>query len=168
MKGILAIYRREMGSYFVSPIAYIVVGFFLLVAGYFFYVYLANIMQRAMMMQMQQQMSQEMDVPGLVIRYFFGAISFIILFMIPMLTMGIYAEERKRGTMELLMTSPLSEVQIVLGKFLAALSLFLVMLAPTLIYQMIMASYAEPAIPWRVVWSGYLGLVLLGSVRSEE
>src|ERR1041385_5870071 len=100
MKGILAIYRREMGSYFVSPIAYIVVGFFLLVAGYFFYVYLANIMQRAMMMQMQQ-MSQEMDVPGLVIRYFFGAVSFIILFMIPMLTMGIYAEERKRGTMEL-------------------------------------------------------------------
>ncbi len=164
MKGILAIYRREMGSYFVSPIAYIVVGFFLLVAGYFFYVYLANIMQRAMIMQMQQQMSQDMDVPGLVIRYFFGAVSFIILFMIPMLTMGIYAEERKRGTMELLMTSPITELQIVLGKFLAALSLFLIMLAPTFIYQMIMASYSDPGLPWRVLMSSYLGTVLLGAV----
>ena len=163
MKGILAIYRREMSSYFVSPIAYIVIGFFLLVSGYFFYVYLVGLIDQSLRMQAQQMM-QGMDVPGLVIRYFFGAVSFIILFMIPMLTMGTYAEERKRGTMELLMTSPLTELQIVLGKFLATFSLFIIMLAPTLIYQMIMASYSDPGLPWRVLWSSYLGLLLLGSV----
>src|SRR5215510_10601401 len=167
MKGIIAVYRREMGSYFVSPIAYIVVGLFLLICGWFFYRYLAFFIQQsvtAQMRAMQYGGPQAMDVPGLVIQYFFGIVSTIILFLLPMLTMGVYAEDRKRGTMELLMTSPLTEFQIVFGKFLAAFSLFLAMLIPTLIYQMIMASYSEPAIPWKVVWSGYLGLVLLGSV----
>jgi ABC-2 type transport system permease protein len=167
MKGLIAVYRREMGSYFVSPIAYIVVGLFLLVCGWFFYRILTFFIEQsvtAQMRGMQMGAPPAMDVPGLVIQSFFGIVSTIILFLLPMLTMGIYAEERKRGTMELLMTSPLTEFQIVFGKFLAALSLFLVMLAPTLIYQVIMASYAEPSIPWAVLWSGYLGLVLLGAV----
>ena len=167
MKGIIAVYRREMGSYFVSPIAYIVIGLFLLVCGWLFYAILGDVMRASVTSQMRaMQMggTQPMDVPGIVIRGFLSNVSFIILFLLPMLTMGIYAEERKRGTMELLMTSPLTEFQIVIGKFLAALTLFLVMLAPTLIYQIIMSSYAEPGIPWAVLWSGYLGLVLLGSV----
>jgi ABC-2 type transport system permease protein len=164
MKGILAIYRREMGSYFVSPIAYIVIGFFLLVTGYFFSNILSFFIQQSFSLQMQRFGPQEMDVPSLVIRNFFGLVSTIVLFMIPMLTMGIYAEERKRGTMELLMTSPLTEAQIVLGKFLAALSLYVVMLAPTFIYQVIMARYSEPGLPWRVLLSSYLGVLLLGAV----
>jgi ABC-2 type transport system permease protein len=167
MKGLIAVYRREIGSYFVSPIAYIVVGLFLLVCGWFFYRILGYFIAQSVTSQMRSmQMGgpQPMDVPGLVIQNFFGIVSTIILFLLPMLTMGIYAEERKRGTMELLMTSPLTEYQIVLGKFFAGLTLFLVMLAPTLIYQFIMAAYAEPGIPWRVLWSGYLGLVLLGAV----
>jgi ABC-2 type transport system permease protein len=168
MKGIIAVYRREMGGYFVSPVAYIVVGLFLLVCGWLFYGILGDVMKASVTSQMRaMQMgggAQPIDVPGIVIRGFLGNISVIILFLLPILTMGIYAEERKRGTMELLMTSPLTEFQIVLGKYLAALTLFLVMLAPTLIYQIIMASYAEPGIPWAMLWSGYLGLVLLGSV----
>lgn len=167
MKGIIAVYRREMGSYFVSPIAYIVIGLFLLVSGWFFYRILTFFIQQsitAQMRAMQMGGMQPMDVPGLVIQSFLGDIGVIILFLLPMLTMGVYAEERKRGTMELLMTSPLSEFQIVFGKFLAALTLFGVMLAPTLIYQIVMASYSEPGIPWSVLWSGYLGLVLLGAV----
>ena len=167
MKGILAIYRREMASYFVSPIAYIVIGFFLLVTGYFFYNLLSIFIERQMMMAMQAQRMgapPDMDVPGLVLRNFMGIVSTIILFMIPMLTMGVYAEERKRGTMEMLMTSPLTEFQIVFGKFLAGLTLFAIMLAPTLIYQVIMAQYSDPGIPWRVMWSGYLGILLLGAV----
>jgi ABC-2 type transport system permease protein len=166
MKGIIAVYRREIGSYFVSPIAYIVVGLFLLICGFFFYQYLTYFIRESVTAQMRSQMGAPpaMDVPGLVIQNFFGLVSTIVLFLLPMLTMGIYAEERKRGTMELLMTSPLTEFQIVFGKFLASLTLFLVMLAPTLIYQFIMAAYAEPGISWRVLWSGYLGLVLLGAV----
>ena len=141
MKGILAIYRREMSSYFVSPIAYIVVGFFLLIAGFFFYNLLSFYIERSFMAQMQAQRMgapPEMDVPGMVLRNFFGVVSTVVLFMIPMLTMGIYAEERRRGTMELLMTSPVTELDIVIGKFTAALSLFAIMLAPTLIFQLIM------------------------------
>jgi gliding motility-associated transport system permease protein len=168
MKGIIAVYRREIGSYFVSPIAYIVIGLFLLVCGWFFYRILGFFMQQAITAQMRAMQfgggPQNIDVPGLVIQNFFGVVSTIVLFLLPMLTMGVYAEERKRGTMELLMTSPLTEFQIVFGKFLAALTLYLVMLAPTLIYQIIMASYSEPGIPWSVLWSGYLGLALLGSV----
>jgi ABC-2 type transport system permease protein len=167
MKGILAIFRREMSSYFVSPIAYIVIGFFLLITGYFFSNILSFLMQQAMMAAMQSQQGQpppDIDVPSLVLRNFMGIVSTIVLFMVPMLTMGVYAEERKRGTMEMLMTSPLTELQIVLGKYLASLALFAVMLLPTLIYHIVMARYSDPAIPWKVLWSGYLGTLLLGGV----
>src|SRR5499427_3122123 len=168
MRGILAIYRRELSGYFVSPIAYTVIGFFLAATGLVFTLILSAYMKQAFMMQMQaRQMGAppDIDVPMMVIRSFVSFIgTYIMPLLMPMLTMGVYAEERKRGTMELLMTSPLTELQIVLGKFLAAWTLFLVMLAPTLFYQIIMASYAEPGIPWAVLWSGYLGLVLLGAV----
>src|SRR5438105_4870525 len=167
MKGILAIYRREMGSYFVAPIAYIVVGVFLLVTGFFFYNILLSVVEYSFRAQMQAQRfggPQEIDVPGQVLRSFFGLVSTVILFMVPMLTMGIYAEERKRGTMELLMTSPVTELQIVLGKYFAALTLFVLMLTPTFLYQIIMNLYSEPAIPWQIVLSGYLGVLLLGAV----
>jgi len=162
MKNIISIYRREMGAYFVSPIAYAVTGIFLLVSGFFFYIILRSFVEQSMMPP-QFGGQAGMDVAGLVIRNFFDVVSTIILFMLPMLTMGIYAEERKRGTMELLMTSPLSEFQIVTGKYLAALTLFVAMLAPTLIYHLAMGSYSEPAISWRIVLTGYLGIFLLGA-----
>jgi ABC-2 type transport system permease protein len=167
MKGILAIYRREMNSYFVSPIAYIVIGFFLFITGYFFSVYLSVFIEQAFVAQMQAQRTgapPDMDVPGRVIRSFIGVIAFMQLFLVPMLTMGVYAEERKRGTMEMLMTSPITELQIVLGKYLASLVLLIGMLAPTLVYFIVMSQYSEPAMPWRIVWSGYLGVFLLGAV----
>jgi ABC-2 type transport system permease protein len=166
MKNILAVYRRELGGYFVSPIAYIVVGLFLVVCGFFFYNILTSVIEYSFRSQMQAARMggpSEMDVPGMVMRGFFGNTSVIILIMIPMLTMGIYAEERKRGTMELLMTSPLSEFQIVIGKFLAALTLFFCMLAPTFLYIVVMGLYSEPSLSWTIVLSGYLGLFLLGA-----
>jgi len=165
MNGILAIFRREMKSYFVSPIAYIVIGFFLLITGYFFANILSILIERSMMAQMQAQRMgapPDMDVPGLVIRNFVGVIATVLLFLIPMLTMGVYSEERKRGTMEMLMTSPVSELQIVLGKFFASLSLFGLMLSPTLIYHLVISFFSEPALPWRIIGSGYLGVFLLG------
>ncbi len=168
MKGILAIYRRELSSYFVSPIAYIVIGLFLVVTGYFFSNILGILIERAMMAQMQAMQGRgappDVDVPGLVIRNFVGVISTMLLFLMPMLTMGVYAEERKRGTMEMLMTSPITELQIVLGKYFALLTLYAAMLAPTLVYHVVMGMYSEPALPWRIVWAGYLGVFLLGAV----
>lgn len=167
MKSILAIYRREMNGYFVSPIAYIVIGFFLVATGLVFSLILSFVMQSAMMAAMQQRMGPppDIDVPMLVIRQFVGFVgTYVMPLLLPMLTMGVYAEERKRGTMEMLMTSPITELQIVLGKFLASLSFFALMLAPTLIYHFVMGQFSEPAMPWRIMWSGYLGLFLLGAV----
>ena len=168
MRGILAIYRRELGSYFVSPIAYTVIGFFLVATGLVFYVIMNHYMRQSFMMQMQSRqmgMPPDMDVPMLVIRSFVGFIgTYVMPLLLPMLTMGIYAEERKRGTMEMLMTSPLTELQIVFGKFFASLTFFAVMLFPTLIYYFVMGVFSEPALPWRIVGTGYLGLFLLGAV----
>jgi ABC-2 type transport system permease protein len=160
MKGILAIYRREMNSYFVSPIAYIVIGVFLLATGFFYTRILAGAMQNSMMMA---QRGGEMDVPMMVIRSFVGLCATFMLFLVPMLTMGVYAEERKRGTMEMLMTSPITELQIVLGKFFASFTLLLLMLGPTLLYHLYVSRFSEPAMPWRIVGSGYLGVALLGA-----
>lgn len=169
MKGILAIFRRELGSYFVSPIAYIVIGFFLVAGGLVFSLILSSIMRSATMAQMQAMqgrgMPPDIDVPMLVIRSFVGFVgTYVMPLLMPMLTMGVYAEDRKRGTMEMLMTSPISELQIVLGKFLASLTFLAAMLAPTLLYYVGISFYSDPALPWRIVWSGYLGLFLLGAV----
>ncbi len=167
MKSVFAIYRKEMGHYFVSPIAYVVGGVFLILTGFFFYNILLFFIQRsfeAMMSAARFGSPSEMDVPGMVIRSFFSVLAQIILFVVPMLTMGVYAEERKRGTMELLMTSPLTDLHVVLGKFLASLSLFAVLLVPTLGYQVVLLRWSEPAPAWRVIGVGYLGMVLLGGV----
>ncbi|MDX2041522.1 MAG: ABC transporter permease [Acidobacteriota bacterium] len=168
MKGILAIFRRELNGYFVSPIAYIVIGAFLVAAGFVFSIILSSVMQYAMMAQAQAARSgapPDIDVPMQVIRSFVGFVgTYVLPILMPMLTMGIYAEDRKRGTMEMLMTSPITEIQIVLGKYLASLTLFVVMLAPTLLYYVIVGAYSDPPLPWRIVGSGYLGLFLLGAV----
>jgi ABC-2 type transport system permease protein len=166
MHTFYAIYRKELGHYFVSPIAYIFIGLFLILSAYFFDFFLTAYMQEAMAMTVQGMrfgMPPEIDVPGLVMRQFFGLLSTLVLFFTPILTMGVFAEERKRGTMELLMTSPVSELQIVLGKFFASLTLFAFMLLPTASYLVFMGWHSEPALPWRMMWAGYAGVLLLGA-----
>lgn len=162
MRSVYAIYRREMGHYFVSPVAYVVVAVFLIVAGFFFRLYMGLAIDQSMEMAMQG-MGGDTDVPAEVLRAFFGLISTLILFLAPMLTMGVYAEERRRGTMELLMTSPITEFQIVLGKFLATLTLFAIMLFPTALYVAYMCFHADPKMQWSLVLTGYLGALLLGA-----
>jgi ABC-2 type transport system permease protein len=167
MRNLYAIYRKEMEHYFVSPVAYIVVGVFLILCGFFFNRLLAVIIQASFeesMQGMQFGVAPHLDVPGLVMRNFFGILGSLLLFLTPMLTMGVYSEERKRGTMELLMTSPVADWQIVLGKFLASVSLFAIMLLPTVCYAIYLFLHSEPAPPWKLLLSGYLGLLLLGSV----
>jgi ABC-2 type transport system permease protein len=163
MKGLYAIYRKEMGHYFVSPIAYIVVGVFLFVSGFFFVNIFAFLVKQAFDTGMSQY-GGGIDVPSLLIRDFFGVLSSLFLFVTPMLTMGVYAEERKRGTMELLMTSPVTDTQIVLGKYLALLTLFVIMLLPTLICAGVVVAHSDPAMPWRILFCAYLGALLLGGV----
>jgi ABC-2 type transport system permease protein len=116
------------------------------------------------MQSMQFGGGANMDVPSLTLRNFFGVLSSILLFLTPMLTMGVYAEERKRGTIELLMTSPITDAQIVLGKFFASLTLLVIMLAPTAAYSVFMFMHSEPRPPWKILLCAYLGVLLLGSV----
>lgn len=166
LAGLWAVYRKEMAHYFVSPVAYAVAGVFLALAGFFFYLMLAAAMEQAMQAGFQAARfggPAEFDVPGMVMRSFFGLLGFLALFLTPMLTMGLYAEERKRGTIELLMTSPVRELEIVLGKYLASLSLFALMLLPTLSYHAVMFLKSDPTPSWRVLAVGYLGVLLLGA-----
>jgi ABC-2 type transport system permease protein len=144
MRNLWAIYRKEMGHYFVSPVAYILIGVFLALSAVFFILFLQSAIQQqqqAAFEGMQMGMMQGFDVPSMVVRGIFGVLSTFALFFTPLLTMGVYAEERKRGTMELLMTSPISDLQIVLGKYLASLSLWIIMWLPTvfgLIYMFVL------------------------------
>jgi ABC-2 type transport system permease protein len=165
MKGMYAVYRKEMGHYFVSPVAYIIVAVFLVLAAYFFNRLLAVIIQQAFEAGMQDQFgaAQAIDVPSLVMRNFFGIISTLLLFLTPMLTMSVYSEERRRGTMELLMTSPVTDLEIVLGKFFASLTLLAIMLLPTAVGFAYMLHYSQPTAPWSVLGSDYLGVFLLGA-----
>jgi ABC-2 type transport system permease protein len=165
MKGVYAVFRKEMSQYFVSPIAYVAVGAFLFLAGIFFQGILAeanDYAMRAAMQAMQFGTPFEIDIPGEVMRGFFSVTGTLLLFIVPMLTMGAYAEERRRGTMELLMTSPITDLEIVLGKYLAAMSLFLIMILPSAIQMAILFRASDPMPPWRLLLSGYIGVILLG------
>jgi len=166
MKNILAILQKELRTYFVSPIAYVVLTVFLIIAGFFFERIVSVFIERSMMMMMQSQQlggpPPAMDVPAVVDRNFFGVLSTVILFMLPMITMATFAEEKRRGTIELLLTSPITNIQLVIGKFLAALSFFVFMLLPTLLYHAFVYFYTSPRMSIGPMFSGYLGLLLLG------
>ena len=102
MGSFYAIYRKEMGHYFVSPIAYIFIGLFLILTAFFFNVILSAVIKESFQMEMQgmRGMGSDFDAPAAVMRSFFGLLSTLVLFFTPILTMGVYAEERKRGTID--------------------------------------------------------------------
>ena len=161
MQGLYAVYRKELGHYFVSPVAYAVIGVFLLLCAVFFNYFVSAVITQSAQQQFQG-MGGPIDMPGEVMRAFFGLLSTLILFVTPMLCMGVYAEERKRGTMELLMTSPITETQIVLAKFFAALTLFAAMLLPTVVAVIFVYFCSTPHPSVKVILVGYLGAILLG------
>jgi ABC-2 type transport system permease protein len=158
----VAIVERELRAYFNSPIAYVVLTFFVLLSGIFFRTILAQVMEMGLRSQMQAQQlgPQPMDMPGMISRGFFSIISVILLFMVPMLTMGLFSEEKKRGTIELLLTAPLTDVQVVLGKFFAAGAFYLILLVSTWIPMAVLYLYGTPASG--PILSAYLGLLLYG------
>ena len=157
MRNIMAIAGKELRSYFASPIAYIIIGFFLLPFGVFFYLYLTAFVRQSMQ---QAQYGGAMNINQNVIRYVLQNASVIILFIMPMITMRTYSEEKRSGTIELLLTSPVTDVEIIVGKFLGALGLYVALLAVTLLYMAILFVYGNPE--WRPLVAGYLGLLLMG------
>jgi len=160
MGNILAIAQKELKSYFASPIAYVTIGFFALLYGYFYVVGLAFFVRQSMQMG-QLGGGQPVNINQMMIRNVVQNVTILVLFLMPMVTMRTYAEEKRSGTIELLLTSPLTDFQIILGKFIGAVLLWAVMLAVSLLYVAVLFVYGNPE--WKPIFTAYLGLLLFGS-----
>ena len=161
MSNILAIAQKELKSYFASPVAYIVIGLFALLYGYFFVAILAYFVRQSMQMsEFGAQGAQALNVNQQLVRPLLQNVTILVLFVMPMVTMRTYSEEKRSGTIELLLTSPLTDFQIILGKFLGALALYGLMLVVSMIHLAILFHYGRPE--WKPLVSAYLGLLLLG------
>jgi gliding motility-associated transport system permease protein len=161
MRNIIAIAHKELKSYFSGPIAYIAIGLWALLYGYFFVAILQFFVRRGMQMnQMGMQGPQSMNVNQELIRPLLQNVTIMILFVMPMVTMRTYSEEKRSGTIELLLTSPLTDFQIIMGKFLGAMALYAVMLLVTTIHIGLLFIYGNPE--WKPIVTAYLGLFLLG------
>ncbi len=158
MRNVLAIAGKEVRGYFASPIAYIVIGFFALLYGWFFYV--PTMFFNRQSMQMGMGMGGTMNINQMLITPVLTNTTVVVLFILPMITMRTYAEEKRSGTIELLLTSPITDTQIILGKFLGAMALYAALLAVTLVHMGILFWYGDP--DWKPIATGYLGLLLMG------
>jgi ABC-2 type transport system permease protein len=142
MRHILTIGGRQFRSYFNGPVAYIVICIVLLTLGFFFW---------NTFFLFGRASAREM----------FRWLGLILVFALPALTMGLLAEEKRTGTIELLITMPVTEAQVILGKFLGVLGLYAVLLALTVTYPISVSTLGD--LDWGPIWSGYLGLLLQGS-----
>lgn len=159
MNNILAIAQKEVRAYFASPIAYIVIGLFTLLFGYFYVAILNWFVQQGMQMSMGMG-PMTLNVNQQMIRPLLLNMTVVLLFVLPMITMRTYAEEKRSGTIELLLTSPLTDLQIILGKFFGAMALYAAMLLVTLLYVAALFFFGSPE--WKPVVTAYLGLFLMG------
>ncbi|MCZ6506910.1 MAG: ABC transporter permease [Acidobacteria bacterium] len=152
MNGIRVTLGRELRAYFLSPLAYIVAALLLVINGLTFGIILSFL-------------NDPRAGIGAPLEYFFGETIFfwlVLLFITPVLTMHLISEERRSGTLEILMTAPITEAQVVLGKFLAALIFYVFLWLPTLSYAGIVAYYHK--VDWGPVASGYLGILGIGAL----
>jgi len=163
--NVVAIYRKELQGYFASPLAYAIAGVFWLLAGFFFAALLLGptgiIAQAAFNDQMGNAIP--IDVPYQFQQFFLGVMGNLVLFIMPMLSMGLYAEERKRGTLELLATSPITNWAVATGKLLGSITFFITMVLPLLLYEIYAMSAADTPVQLGVPLVGHLGVILLAS-----
>ena len=160
MKNIWVLCKKEIKTYFMSPIAYVVIAVFLVLVGFFFHSLITWFNSQAIQLARNPNYYQQLNINQMVYTPLFHNISIILLLVIPLLTMRLLAEEKKIKTDELLYTSPISINQIILGKYFASLIVLAVMLLLTGIYSLFTFSYGNPElIP---LLCGYLGLFLMG------
>ncbi|HLZ41153.1 MAG TPA: ABC transporter permease [Candidatus Sulfotelmatobacter sp.] len=157
MRNIWIICRKELGSYFASPVAYLLLTMFGVIFGFFFWNALGYFVVEGMEMQMRGQ-SFPMNLNEQIIRPLLSNVGVIGLFFIPMITMRLFAEEKRTGTIELLATSPVRDLEIIVGKWLAALILYCCLLLFTAVNFAFLFKYGNP--DWKPLAMGYLGLLL--------
>ncbi len=152
MRSLLAILVRELRAYFFSPLAYVVAALLLLVNGAVFWLIISYL-------------NDPRAGIGAPLELFFGQTVFfwlVLLFVAPVVTMRLLSEERRSGTIEVLMTAPVSEAKVVVGKYLAALAFYLFLWLPTVVYAIILSRYSE--VDWGPVASGYVGVAGIGAL----
>ncbi len=159
MGNMLAIAQKEVKAYFDSPIAYIIIGFFALIFGYFYVTLASYFVSQSMQMGVMGE-NHPLNVNQQLIAPLFLNASVVVLFVLPSITMRTYAEEKRSGTIELLLTSPLTDLQIILGKFLGAMTLWAACLGVTVIHIAVLFWFGKPEV-WPVV-TVYLGMLLMG------
>src|ERR1700680_2720035 len=157
MRNVLIIARKELRSYFASPIAYLLLTMFARIFGFCFWNALGYFVLMGMESQMRGQM-MPMNLNEMIIRPLLSNVGVVGLFFIPMITMRLFAEEKRSGTIELLATSPIRDIEIILGKWLAAMAMYCSMLAFTALNLIFIFRYGNP--DWKPVAIGYLGLIL--------
>jgi ABC-2 type transport system permease protein len=159
MRNIFTICGKELKSYFSSPVAYLLMALFGLIFGFFFYSATAYFVMAGMRAQMGGQ-EQPMSVNEFVIGPLLGNASVVGLFLMPLISMRLFAEEKRSGTIELLMTSPISDWEIIIGKWLGAMCMYLCIIAVSAINVGLLFIWGHPDI--RPILTGYLGLILQG------
>ena len=152
-------YRKELYQLFASPIFYVVAFIFLTLAGYFFYSSVAYYSLLSFQAGQNPFLAEQLNLTDMVLQPFFGSISIVLLLLVPLITMRLFAEEKKSGTAELLFTLPISDKGALLGKFAAAVSVLVVLLAGTLPAMILLEVLSTP--PWPTIIGGYVGLFLM-------
>ncbi len=161
MRNILAVAGKELRAYFHSPIAYLVLALYAVLCGFFFYNYTAAFVVQTFRMMAMGQMGPNVSINEYIIRPLYaGVLTVVLLLLVPLVTMRLFAEEKRSGTIELLLTSPLTDLQIILGKFLGALALYAIMVLLSFLYVGLLFLYGNPNA--RPLLAQGLGILLFG------
>jgi len=157
-----AIIAKELRGYFVSPVVYVVGAIFLLIFGFLSYLYIVYAGYQAIQIMQMQGGQAQLNLNDLVFRNLFASMRFVLLIILPILTMRLFAEERKLRTFEFLMTSPIGINEIVAGKFVSVFLVFLSLLGLTGLVPTVLMLFSD--FDWYPIWTGYLGMTLLGAL----
>jgi ABC-2 type transport system permease protein len=162
MTPVQAIIAKELRGYFVSPIVYVVGAVFLLIFGFLSYLYVVFAGAQAIQLMQMQGGPAQINLNDLVFRNLFASMRFVLLIVLPILTMRLFAEERKLRTFEFLMTSPIGINEIVAGKFVSVFLVFLGLLSLTGLVPAVLTLFSD--FDWNPVFTGYLAMTLLGAL----
>lgn len=164
--NILAIYRRELQGYFASPLAYGVAAIFWLLSGFLLVLAVfgpQGLLAQSALADQSGLPSAPIDLPYEFVRFYLGLLGSLSMFVLPMLSMGLYAEERKQGTLELLATSPITNWSVALGKLLGVVTFYITMVLPLMVCEALIVGASDPPFKLHLLWLGHGGLVLLAA-----
>lgn len=167
IESTITIFRKELRGYFSSPIAYVVAAVFWLLSGFFFTQIIVGVVGQSQQADLFSQGAASFDAAAIASQQFLSVLGTLSLFILPILTMGLYAEERRRGTMELLATSPVTNLSVAVGKWLGVLAFYVFLLLPLIAYHLITLTNTDVPMRFGLILLGYLGLTLMaGSVLA--